>query len=276
MRWWLVAPATGLLLLWFIVPPRGWQRRLARGGAILAIGAVVIGLCCVVRGVLIPEPLPDSVWMPRYLGFVLPAMLIGVAALLMRLPTRPLRWSVIALFIAVNLAQHWARVFAGSEAPTEQIVRDVLASQPPGEETRCVYELSYGDLYGPGTGLIRTMPARYYLAIYTGKPVSPRSLFFPGFEEQFTVWSDSSFGFGRSITRQVRASPKLRRIIAWHRLEPGEAVPANDELQPRLGAEWKMISHQMYHAREHWSWRDLYVARRRVYQRVIENPSTSQ
>src|SRR5262249_27349789 len=53
----------------------------------------------------------SSIWQPRYLGMLWPAVAIAACAVLMRLPTRPLRWSAIGLLLAMNIAQATARIF---------------------------------------------------------------------------------------------------------------------------------------------------------------------
>ena len=88
---------------------------------LLAVGAtVVMGL---------PRRIDDDVWMPRYLGVVLPALFVFVAVLIDRQPAA-LRWATLGLFAAVNLSQFGARVWGGSEPPTALIAADVVASQP--------------------------------------------------------------------------------------------------------------------------------------------------
>ncbi|MEZ0267260.1 MAG: hypothetical protein ACAI43_21205, partial [Phycisphaerae bacterium] len=67
----------------------------------------------------------QSIFMPRYFGFVYVAFCIALVALLMRLPTRPLRIAAMTLLIGVNLAQFGGRVFAGTEPPLQHVAREM-------------------------------------------------------------------------------------------------------------------------------------------------------
>ncbi|MFT3784636.1 MAG: hypothetical protein QM770_00530 [Tepidisphaeraceae bacterium] len=78
---------------------------------------------------LLVPPQPKNLWMPRYPGFVWPFFAIGVAALLMRLPTKPLRWSAIAFLVIANLTNFVARTWGPSEPPTDRIVADANAGR---------------------------------------------------------------------------------------------------------------------------------------------------
>src|SRR5256885_904205 len=81
-----------------------------------------------------------------------PAFAIVMAALLMRLPTRPLRWGAIALLVGVNLTQFAGRVSA-SEPPTDRLARDLMDAQPnAGLATRTYARLTAGMGVRPGEG----------------------------------------------------------------------------------------------------------------------------
>src|SRR5690606_8357069 len=111
-------------LLWYFSGRSLWER--ARKSLVfLVVMATLWGACYATF--LSVKPADGSVWMPRYLAFIWPAAALGLSALLMRLPTRPLRWAAIGVVIAVNLGQIYGRVFLGNEPPLDRAVADVLA-----------------------------------------------------------------------------------------------------------------------------------------------------
>jgi hypothetical protein len=118
----------------------------------------------------------------------------------------------------------------------------------------------------PGAGTLRSFSGRYYLAILSGKPATAQSLR-TSFEGEFSIYDSGRTPLDLYIANTVRNSPRLKRIIAWDRLESGAAVEASDFLQERLGSDWRRLSEQRWTARDHWTWRDLFIVRRRVYER---------
>jgi len=67
----------------------------------------------------------QSIFMPRYFGFIWPAFCIALIALYMRLPTRGVRIAAMTLLIGVNLGQFSQRIFAGTEPPLQHVAREV-------------------------------------------------------------------------------------------------------------------------------------------------------
>ena len=153
----------------------------------------------------------QSIFMPRYVGFVWIAFCIALCALLMRLPTRLLRFAAIALLVAVNLAQFSGRLFAGTEPPLDRVakeiwkhdtlhnrgfawlvppdVRDLIAALiPPSERAHALHLLwGIGDASGrvyvndtqvassghPGYGILNLQQGKYYLGLARGYFIAP-------------------------------------------------------------------------------------------------------
>jgi hypothetical protein len=262
IRWWVVGAMVVALMGWGVLLCLDFRRQIRAAWTLLSMLLVMLILCTLAR-VYVPS-FPDSVWMPRYLGFVWPAFAIAVCALLMRLPTRPLRWGAIGLLMVVNLSQHWGRVFAGSEPPVDQMARDVAVSQS--SDSRCYVDMPFKGPK-PGEGALFTYCGRYYLHISSGKPIEPDELLTRGYESKFDIWTPRILPpFEMFVANTVQDAPSLKRIIVWDSLRPGE-IRSSDEIIQKLSPTWKLVSLNEYKVRDHWTWRDLITARRRVYER---------
>src|SRR5690606_3538295 len=112
-----------------------------------------------------------SIWMPRWLAIVWPAVAIATAILLMHLPTRPLRWGAFAALIAINLVQFGARLTAGTEAPHATIVADILAARDD-RAVRTYVQTGIGGA-SPGAASVRDLPGSYYLSRAAGMTPAP-------------------------------------------------------------------------------------------------------
>jgi hypothetical protein len=206
-------------------------------------------------------------WMPRYFAIVWPAFAIIVCILIMRLPTRPLRWLAIAILLGVNLAQTWGRMFGGSEPPVDRMIADLWASQPANTTTRAYLQPGAQSPH-PAGGSIYNNPGKYYLSIARGQAWLPNVYANSEITRVVTVWTDTS---PRRIASDVRRNPRLEQIVVWDRFPQ---VPANatDPLLDQLGTPWKRTSEEYFPVRYHWNWSTLYVSRRREYTR----PASSQ
>lgn len=269
-NWWVIASIGFLTIVWLVLPPYEWSIKARRALRGLGVLAAVFLLCTILRFCVF-KTLPDSVWMPRYLGVIWPAFAILLCLLIMRLPTRPLRWSAIALLLIVNLAQHGARVFAGSEPPTDRIARDVVEAQPPDNTSRVYYRIRYRGAGDPGSGMLETPPGRYYLAVLSGRSVAPLDLIrgFPN--ENRRAWPEVWYARGilppeSFVPASLKTATNIRRIVLWDQLDPGQ-VDMNDRLLENLSPDWKRTSDEVFQVRDHWTWRELVTARRRVYER---------
>jgi hypothetical protein len=211
-----------------------------------------------------------SVWIPRYLGIIWPAVAIAAATLLVRLPTRPLRVFAIAFLVIANLVQFANRVTA-SEPPTDQLAREVLASQGKDSPQRTYVQPRFGawdNTFEPGRGWYDTISFRYYLAELTGLQTTPLEVRRggPAYQKNIAPWLYPS---PMSVATNVSRSPQVGRVVTWERIDRGKAdLNATDALKSLLGTQWKRIDQRVIVARDHWSWQELYTLRRREYVRV--------
>jgi 4-amino-4-deoxy-L-arabinose transferase-like glycosyltransferase len=273
VNWWAVIAVAGLLLWCLLRPPLDWRRKLRHTAAAIAVLALVFVSCTMLRWAF-ANPLPDSVWLPRYLGFTWPAFAIVVCVLLMRLPTRPLRWGAIGLLLIVNLAQHGARIFAGSEPPTGLMAADLLNVQQHSDDTAMFYRILYRGKGDPGSGSLTTPPGRYYIAVLSGRKTSPEAMLTPAVVDGwYRSLNDILLPLETFVPLNLLSRPQVQKLVVWDQLNPGQVDQVDKLLEKLSPIGWKRISEAEYHVRDHWPWRDLYTARRRVYVRTPE-PAT--
>jgi hypothetical protein len=264
--WWSVLSAAMIAFaLW--LRSENARQGLRKLAVIAGVSAGLLALCVIVY--LVVPTLPTSVWMPRYLGVAWPAFAIAVSALLMRLPTRPIRWTAIALVIAFSLARHVA--FIGPvwcEPPVETIAADILAGRGgAGATTRTYLGVHNRWLMGPADRFF-TPVLPYYL--YALGHSSVRSSEYP------TRWSGEFQVRRLTFPTNVVAPPdlarddtrpaSLRRIIIWHEWAPLGAAQ-RDALLTKLGPEWKLAGEQTWQIYDRWNWKQNFQISRRVYER---------
>jgi 4-amino-4-deoxy-L-arabinose transferase-like glycosyltransferase len=215
----------------------------------------------------------QSIFMPRYLGFVWSAFCIALVALLMRLPTRPVRFAAIALLVGVNLAQFGGRLFAGTEPPLDRVAHDIWihdSHNPGADRTTKVFvnDSLVGGSGHPGYGWMTGQQGKYYLGLERGYWIHPSEWKRVSASEYFDV--PSSRGRRQeeldydSIAASVRRSPQTKKVLVWEKYFD-ETEPRPDRLGPLLGSGWKLTDQRDYSVRFHWTWADLYVYRRSEY-----------
>jgi hypothetical protein len=228
----------------------------------------------------------QSIFMPRYLGFVWIAFCVALCALLMRLPTRGLRFAAVLLLVGVNLAQFSGRLFAGTEPPLDRVARELWSQDshnPKADPTTEVYinDALVGASGHPGYGTLSGQQGKYYLGLARGYWIHPSqwkrgdgSVHFD-FPSSMRGGGGGRGGRGRGgqgmldydgIASSARRSTTVNRIIVWEKYFD-ETVPRTDRLSGLLGDGWRVVSEEEYNVRFHWTWQDLYVYRRSEYVR---------
>ena len=206
-----------------------------------------------------------SVWVPRYFGVLWAPAALGVAALLSRLPTRTVRFSAVALVLAVNVAFAASRVFAGTEPPADRMAADVAAAQPADAAVRVYVNLRRG-APTPGGGDLFSMPGRYYLQLDQWRqPMSPAR--FRGSLWDYRYRSDRTTA---AVAADVTSFPDVRSIVLWN--DGSFASPPSDTIAPPPG--WQQVSDERFPVHAYWDWQRLSVYRRRVFRRVGQAAAT--
>jgi hypothetical protein len=219
---------------------------------------------------------PSSIWLPRYMGFIWPALAIAVISLLMRLPGWPVRWLAVLALCGLNAFVGYQRVYGDTEPPVDRIAAEVAESAQPGSTVR-TYVQNAEPGGGPGNGAMGNLIGRYYL-LNDRTDLSPGTI---GREYQKNVPPINWFDNGIAVANDLRQMPRIRSVIVWKpvwRLRPTEPDqnilrPAADEpdfILKKLGPDWRKVADECVPIRYHWSWSEMYLYRRREYLRVTQ------
>jgi hypothetical protein len=274
---WITSPAllSGLLLAALVIwPAVAWyycaptlRQRLAKGAVVLGVAAGVVGLCWVLHQAILAwghDTLADygPIWQPRYMGMVWPAVAMAVSVLLLRLPTRPLRWGAIALLLGANGVQAWARLdihHSGPEPRVDLVAADLVRARDSNGAVRTFVNLERGGP-APGEGSLWTFVGRYYLSALTDQRPAPMDLRHTSLEALFPFLNQVRAAVFRPTLQHPPAA--LHQVIVWEHYAPPATAP-DLALQPPPG--WTMISESIYPAYLHWTWEPTETWRRRVY-----------
>ncbi len=246
------------------------RQRLAKTGLLLAATAIVFAACLGAYALMSVAHARHaakglewhSIWMPRYLGIVYPALVVAAAALLMRLPTWPLRTAAIAVLVAVNLTQGLARIELDTEPPFQQLAEDLWDTYTTQHATTVAINLR--DHGGHRRDWSKGWIQDYYVYAVSGwnadnvigKRVSPRHVL----RYRVDVEMDQ-------VRRGLQNRPQLSRIIVWERFDALATPPDADPLLEQFGDQIERASERVYRTHQLWTWRPGDVYRRREYLR---------
>jgi hypothetical protein len=236
----------------------------------VAIGVVALLLCVLS---LLPMFATSSIWMPRYVGLVFPALAIVAAALIARQPTWWLRGLTLIVFITVNLSQFGARVYGQSEAPVDLMAADLVRSQPKSKIATQPDRVTFRAYYNyplafsgapPGKASLFNSAGNYYLRILSGIKSDPKGIRRSFYVNNFNTWDGSTVD---QIVRNVRSSPELERFVVWTGHRRG-TVDLTDPVGEALRGRFDRMDEQSYEAHDHWTWIHWWTFSRREYVRV--------
>jgi len=276
-RPWLLGPAVALALgaAWHASGTTPRRRLQALGWIALFVAAMLIVLsgAYFVMDELYQRALDKdtdqpwaSIWMPRYLGVIFPAVTIAAAGLLARVPTLPLRTAAIVTLIGLNLTQGWARILADTQPPYDRLAADLIAGRAEDSDTRTVLNV-------PGNGGLRGRwfdggDVAYYLAVQTDAEHGERG---PDRRELLrTYWARHNLA-PSDLAAAVDQSPQVMRIVVWEAFDHqthADALDGRDPYLDALGPGWRLVKRQRIAERQFWNWRWLGWYRRSVYEKA--------
>jgi hypothetical protein len=268
----------GVAALWFGRSGKTTRRRLvAMMQFVLVVGAILLVCLLAYRGInsyfadkatlLGPDSGErKSIWMPRYVAIVWPPMAIILSVLLMRIPTRPLRWLAVLFLVAINLVQFGARIYAGTEAPLAQITADMMAGRTSPQVVTYVEDRPSGA--SPGTANIQSLSGSYYIARVLDKPFTPfevRRLY------PLDMMGTPDYRYPAGVAQQINRDRAVTHVIVWA-VHPADRPVRDDGLARLLGNEWVETDNQIHHVRAFWNWAEFYQYQRREYERKPQKP----
>ncbi len=235
-----------------------------RGFALILVFAAVLALCQVIAVIAAHAAAAaeaagkpwESLWVPRYIGFIWPSLAVAVAAMIMRLPTWPVRTLAIALLLGMNLGIAGFRIFGQTEPPVDRMAADAVYAEDPAHHTLAWMHLRPG-MQSPGSGNLFSGPGEYYMDLLRNKPVTP-------------------IEFKKSIAAGKREIPFFptpwfmkfpadqQRVIIWNQSEIKPPYTTRDQPPP---PGWQLVSDEAFTARDCWIWQDLFRYRRMEYRR---------
>jgi hypothetical protein len=262
---WIFISAIPIAIIVFAIRFPQIRGTVRRGFAMIAVIATVLALC---QAIAIAASIAsrtatdagkpwESLWVPRYIGFIWPALAVAVAALIMRLPTVPVRIIAICFLLGLNLGIASFRIFGQTEPPVDLMAADAFFAENPDHHTLAWWNLKPG-MQSPGSGNLFSGPGEYYLDLLRNKPVTPTE-----FKQSIRLLNNQGEWFPVPWYRAL--PPDLDRIIVWNQYQMHPMYTTQDPPPP---AGWKLVSDQWFVARDCWIWQDLARYRRREYQHL--------
>ncbi len=256
--WWKVLiVASGFVMIVIAHPPIS-----RRGVMVWVDGVGVVAMLFAVTSIIyLAAPLQDEpVFMPRYIGYVWPAVAIGTVILISRLPTLGLRVAIIGLLVGVNAWQFGQRVWGDSEPPSDVIARDLFDDR----ENDDVQTVTIGTRKdgGPGDGSFLSVSTQYYFHLLSKDKVNAIEFQYMRYSGRMKLNLQNDFA-PRRIARNVRNNKNLRRLVVWRELR--SATPSTSdvgEITGALGKDWTLSNEQTWPVFDHWTWRSMYDLKR--------------
>ncbi|HEY7089299.1 MAG TPA: glycosyltransferase family 39 protein [Tepidisphaeraceae bacterium] len=257
----LVSVIVGLNLFWHVQYDKHWARMRSLYGDW-------------VNPVTNPDLEWKSLWMPRYVGIIWPATAIAASILIVRVPTRWMRWTAIALLLGVNAANSMLRLFADTEPPHPRVFGDMLAARDSGA-TRVVLSTLDPDRRGGAVWLRASNfglygdAGRYYACMVLGLKTDPDDFRGGQIVERYHDLAGEIIS--PEEVAQIGTRSSLQRLIVWERYAPSafagpEELPKEDAIAEGLGAKWKLVADpEVYWLRSWHEWGDFGWMRRREF-----------
>ncbi len=226
-----------------------------------------------------------SIWMPRYVGIIVPALYAGICILIMRLPRSWIRRSVIVVLLGFNLISSITRLVADSEPPLDRFMTDAKASRDSQGQTRVVIttldpkhlqkslflQSSWYGLYG-STG-------KYYASIILDLKPTPFEFREGDLPLRYRDLLGDLIDPEEIISYLTYTNPSLNRpperLIVWDHsnedAEYPEQIPQPDRVVTSLSAQWKQVGNEeIYYQYDANFWSEKGFNRRRVFEKIAK------
>lgn len=204
----------------------------------------------------------QSMWMPRYLAVVWPALAITIAVAIGRLPSRFLQVIVVLCFCALNLGQHVAHIYLDNEPRLDLMAHDMVQGQRQGDVK--VYVRDRPQIGAPGAGSVYDNVARYYLALELGGTYTPMDMHRGNTQSMIAInWLFSAQG----LANELRRSKTVNSVILWDKLSAARGESVGD-IQDALGSDWAIRGQWSQEIWRHWNWQHLDTLRRLEFVRA--------
>lgn len=203
----------------------------------------------------------QSVWMPRYLAMVWPAMAIILAVTITRLPSRFLQVPVVVAICVINLGQHAAHIYLDNEPRIDLMAHDIV--QADGREDLAVFVRDRFQMGSPGMASINDVVGRYYTAFEKGGTYTSFDVFRGNVENIVNI---NRLYNTNVLAAEIRRSPEVKCIIVWDRLSVSRGEEPED-IARVLGKGWKLTGEWSQETRRHWNWQRLDTLRRLEFAR---------
>ncbi len=246
-RWWWVAawiliPSTALALTW-IPDTSPWHNWLWQSFT------------------------PPAIWEPRYLGMIVPAWLLWMAASLRRLPTWPLRTLAITFVTAACTFSSLSNHLILRNPPFNRIAEIAKRYYDPQKKL----SLAIGN---PSTPYAMPVEQVTFHLAAGERPTPEQEPFIPEEHWRYSLYSPAEC---LAFLTEMRSTPAVKTIILTDRYgdltEPKEIL-SNESLAKRLGPRWKLDAEERYPWHYEWRCYIFHTWRTRVWTRIT--PTTTK
>ncbi len=209
------------------------------------------------------------IWEPRYLGMVLPALILWLAAAMRRLPTAGLRIVAFSFVILISLISASTNYFIYRQTPW-QPTAEVLASYGNTADADKRKSVALGTPFTRFPAAVDQIA--YDLASKTVP--DPEALdkleFFPKLQWERALDDNAIVPF----LDRVRRNPQVKIIVLTDRNGDVDEPPlSNASVNSRLGASWKLVHEESYRWYYEWRYYLFNTWRTRVWERQTNPPS---
>jgi 4-amino-4-deoxy-L-arabinose transferase-like glycosyltransferase len=257
-----VAVVVFAILLLGLIPWRGIRRSEERTASVTCgrwwwVGLWILVPATVLALTWIPETSPwhrwvwhnfdpPQIWEPRYLGMIVPAWILWLAASLRRLPTWPVRMLAILFVVAVSVFSALSNFLVLRNAPYQRPAEIAMRYYDRNDKQ----SLAVGN---PATAYPQESEAITY-TLAAG--VRPTPEWTPILAEEHWHRFIHSPNDAANFVVHMHTQPTVNTIILTDRygdITDPQDILSNDSLAKRLGPHWKLAEEETY--RWHYEWR---------------------